>query len=384
MRNSTRWIAILLIAIILCGCGKKEPVAVTAPAVPEDTVIATVNGEKLMASDFEPYRQQYLESYSAMGLSLSDQDALAYIDDAALTACIQDLLFHQDILAQGCYEFDEATLKWLQDSGEQAYEEALLNVEDYLRTTLDQGADTDLSEAAKTYAAAMGVSAEDYIQVFFNQFAITNYNTWLMKDDEITDADVMSAYEADVEASKERFANDVNAFEKAIEANEAVWYQPEGYRSILQILLRAEGSSDEERLASVATTISRIYERLNAGESFTALIREYGSDANFDSDDFLATGYSVHKDSVVWEDAFIQASFADELNVPGTWSQTPFVSDAGVHILYYLKDNPGGPVELTDGLKDAITYTLYQERLDVRYAQRLEELSSAAEVVYSK
>lgn len=382
MRNTIRLLSILLAIVFLCGCSKKQAAVNTAPATePLDAVVAVVNGEEILNADYIPYRQQYLNNY-LNAENAADDTAIAYLEDAALTACIQDILIQQDMYAHNCFTFDEATTAWLQEAGTAAYEAALLDVQDYLRSTLDLKEGSDLVEAAKAYAEGAGVTAQDYIDVYSNEYAYSTYCAWLMEECPITDADIEEIYNANVADGKARFESDVVAYETAIAANEGIWYQPSGYRSILQILLKANGETEEEKLASVQDVLDNIYTRLENGEDFTNLIAEFGSDANFQDAQFLETGYSVHPDSIIWDDAFIAAAFSEDLSAPGTWSTTPLVSDSGVHILYYLKDAEGGPVALTDDIREALSYNLYQRRLTQRQAERLEELSAAAEVTY--
>ena len=123
-----------------------------------------------------------------------------------------------------------------------------------------------------------------------------------------------------------------------------------------------------------------IGERLNAGESFQTLMAEYNTDAAFDDADFLTVGYQVHRDSIVWDERFVSAAFSERMAQPGCWSD-PIVSDAGVHILYYLCDSKSGAIEMTDAIHDALSYTLYQEMCSEALSARLNELSDSAEVV---
>lgn len=95
-----------------------------------------------------------------------------------------------------------------------------------------------------------------------------------------------------------------------------MWYKPDGYRSILQILLPAEGDTDEARLESVQATVDAIDERLNAGESFQTLMAEYNTDVAFYDADFLTVGYQVHRDSVVWDEKFVAAAFSERMAQP--------------------------------------------------------------------
>ena len=341
--------------------------------------ILDINGEELRYSTYVTYLTQYQQLLSG-AYDETDETQAAYIEDLALTTAIQDMLIEQDMRAKGCYDFDEETENWIQAQGQTAYETALTNVGETLRAELGYSDEEDMSSFALSYAKALGVTAEDYIAVYRKQRAMVNYYTVLLGDNPVTEDAIQSAYETNVAASKERFEGDAAAFETALYSGKEVWYKPEGYRSILQILLPAEGDTDEARLESVQATVDAIDERLNAGESFQTLMAEYNTDVAFYDADFLTVGYQVHRDSVVWDEKFVAAAFSERMAQPGCWSD-PIVSDAGVHILYYLCDSKSGAIEMTDAIHDALSYTLYQDMCSGALSARLNELSDSAEVV---
>ena len=366
-----RLTALLLSLLLLFSCALAEST--------DDKLMATVNGEELRYSAYVTYLTQYQQLLSG-AYDETDETQAAYIEDLALTTAIQDMLIEQDMRAKGCYDFDEETENWIQAQGQTAYETALTNVGETLRAELGYSDEEDMSSFALSYAKALGVTVEDYIAVYRKQRAMVNYYTVLLGDNPVTEDAIQSAYETNVAASKERFEGDAAAFETALYSGEEVWYKPDGYRSILQILLPAEGDTDEARLESVQATVDAIGERLNAGESFQTLMAEYNTDTAFDDADFLTVGYQVHRDSVVWDEKFVAAAFSERMAQPGCWSD-PIVSDAGVHILYYLCDSKSGAIEMTDAIHDALSYTLYQEMCSEALSARLNELSDSAKVV---
>ena len=250
---------------------------------------------------------------------------------------------------------------------------------DSMRTA--ESTDDELMVYALAYAESLGVTEETYVDFYRTQFAAVNYHSWLIRDNPVTDADVDSAYAKRVENSKALYENDAAAFENAVSSGNEVWYYPAGYRNVLQILLPAEGESEEEKLAYTKDTVAEIYARLENGEAFETLIREYGTDAAFQDESFFDVGYQVHGDSVVWEDAFIAAAFSADMAQPGCWSQ-PFASDLGVHILYYLSDAASGPIELDDTLREALSSLVYTQRYTEAQSLRVDELAAAAEVVF--
>ena len=330
-----------------------------AAAETTDYVIVTVNGEDLMYSEYAPIESAYLYQYEVAGVDLSDPATYAYLQDLALTYAIEQMLVRQDMVAQGCYEFDAETEAWFAEAGKAAYQAALQDVMNSMRTP--ETSDDELMVYALAYAQSLGVTEETYVDFYRDQYASTQYYAWLIRDNPVTDADVKAAYDERVTASKTLYGSDIAAFETAMSNGAEVWYKPAGYRSILQILLPAQGDTAEAMLQSVQPTVDEIYTRLENGESFQALIAEYGTDANFTDEAFLTTGYQVHRDSIIWEDVFVAAAFSEEMAQPGCVSQ-PFTSNLGVHILFYLGDSASGPIELTEDVHDMLAYTIYTER----------------------
>lgn len=382
---------LLALCCVLTGCQKAaDPVAATeaptaAPtAQAEETaepvaIVATVNGEDLLFSDYTAIESAYLYQYEVAGVDLTDPETYAYLQDLALTYAIEQMLVKQDMRAQGCYDFDAETENWFLETGKAAYAQALQDVIDAMRTA--ETNEDELMVYALAYAQSLNVTEQTYIDFYRNQYAAARYYEWLTRDNPVTDEDVQSAYEARVADSKALYEHDVAAFEAAMSSSSEVWYKPAGYRSVLQILLPAQGDTAEAKLQSVQSTVDEINARLERGDSFQALIAEYGADTSFTDEAFLAVGYQVHRDSVQWADEFVAAAFSAEMTQPGSVS-LPFASDLGVHILYYLCDSASGPIELTAELRDALSYTIYTERYTAAQAQRINELAAAAEIVF--
>lgn len=347
----------------------------------QEAIIVTVNGEDLPYSEYINIESAYLYQYESAGVDLTDAATYAYLQDLALSYAIEQLLVKQDMQAQGCYNFDAETEAWFQEQGAAAYEQALLDVEDMMREALSLLPEDDARVYALAYAENLGVNEQTYVDFYRTQYASEKYHEWLIRDNPITDEDVQSTYQQRVEESKALYANDVAAFETAAATGAEVWYTPAGYRSVLQILLPAEGATAEEKLANVQSTVDAIVTHLESGEAFETLIREYGADTAFNDEAFFSAGYQVHQESIIWEDAFVAAAFSPEMAQPGCWSK-PFASDLGVHILYYLNDAVSGPVALTEEIADALSYLIYAERYTAAQTERINELVDAAEIVF--
>lgn len=86
-------------------------------------------------------------------------------------------------------------------------------------------------------------------------------------------------------------------------------------------------------------------------------------------------------DSVNWVIPFRDAAFTVD-NIGDITA--PVVTDYGVHILQYVADVPGGPVELTDAMRTSFKATLLANAQDDAYYTAIEEWVVAANVVYSE
>ena len=134
-------------------------------------------------------------------------------------------------------------------------------------------------------------------------------------------------------------------------------------------------------LDSVQDKVNEIKAKLEAGAVFEDLILEYGTDPGMQDEETRNSGYAVHADSVMWDPDFTAGAM--KLEKVGDVSE-PVPGQSGVHILHYLRDIPGGAVELTDELKAELREALENEK----YNTAIDELTSAwydeAEIVWTE
>ncbi|GHU68940.1 hypothetical protein FACS1894184_12020 [Clostridia bacterium] len=112
-------------------------------------------------------------------------------------------------------------------------------------------------------------------------------------------------------------------------------------------------------ITALEPTIQEIRDKLAAGESFGALIEQYGIDPGMKGEPAKTEGYAVHAKSILYDDAFQQGAMA--LQKVGDVGE-PILSSFGVHILEYTRDIPEGVVELTDTLKEDFRAELIVEK----------------------
>ena len=135
-------------------------------------------------------------------------------------------------------------------------------------------------------------------------------------------------------------------------------------------------------LDSIKDKTDDIYKRLAAGESFAALVAEYGEDPGMQQEPYKTEGYSVHKDFEGFIQEFTQGAFAAELVKVGDYGQ-PIVGSYGVHILCYNRDVPSGPKELTEERKGLLLEEMKQARDNEIIEAAIKEWESAAVITYT-
>lgn len=372
MKKACVWL-LFLMTLLMPASGMGEDAA--------QDVAMWINGEAVYQSQINAVVASVVQNVEQLGLDTSGEEMLSAITEVARQQVIENRLLSQDMTAQGMYEFTQEDESAVASAVQETMDAMLADYTAYY-ASLDQETETTAEQQAQAAMEAAGYTEDFFDSYYRNVLASERYEAWLVRDDDdISDEMVETAYQQRTAEGESLYAQDVAAFETALAAGQEIWYRPSGYRAILQIMLPAEGETDEEKLESVRETTQEIYARLEAGETFESLLSEYGEDAAFDDPAFLETGYQVHPDSVLWEEAFVQSAFSQELAEPGDVSQ-PCVLGDNVCILYYLKDVEGGAAKLTDDLREALRADLYAQLIDDRLEERLNELEAEAEIVY--
>ncbi len=255
--------------------------------------------------------------------------------------------------------------------------------------SLAQDGDTEEDTAAHRAQAQRdfeeaGLYVDQYVTDMIAQDAFEIYRGQIEID--VTDEDVDARYMEYIEEEKAFFQGDVPKYEAYQRYGYTLYWQPEGYRGIIHILISADedalsaykaATDDESRqaaaeqvIASVQDTLDEIYGALEAGEEFTSLIEKYNIDPGMTNEETLKNGYAVHKDGTTYMSEFTQGSFSEEMQQVGDVSK-PVVTSYGVHILYYLRDIPEGAKELTEEFAQELRDELKSAQLTEIISERL-------------
>lgn len=365
MKKSARLCACLLALALLMG--------MTAFAAEgDDPVLFTFNGT-------EVYQSEVIRRAAAYGQAQLISSDTAY-DEAIEYMIVNQLVPEARAAELGLDQFTDAELAEINAEAAEYYEQQLDAYVEGMGANLSDSEKEGFREELRAYWNEMGTTVESAQETHrFNKVKARLLDTM---DVEISDEEIAQVYEEQVQKDEDFFKDNILAYEYFTEyLNSDVWYVPEGYRGVLQILLYADealcdayedavsaGEGVEEAaqaiIASKQSAIDAIYARLDAGEDFVSVMLDYTQDPGMD-DDRIASGYPVHVKSTVWGKEFATGAFSEEMQQVGDVSQ-PIASKYGVHILYYLRDIPGGRIAMDERIRESITtYLTNQKRVEI-------------------
>ena len=399
------------------------------PELPLDTVLATVNGMDLTWEDVQEHLTNIIDTYSQQGVDFSKEENLTQARQIAMQYAIDYALLRQEAARLGLDQITEEDEASLATQNSELWEEAIST---YIQNNLNLSEEATDAEKEAARASAinfyesqgytMDSTLADARQALVYERTIAE----LCKDVEVTDEMIQAEFDTAVEADKDQYDGNIGMYEYMTQYyGQPSYYQPSGYRGVTHILLkvddallqnyldlsakleeqaeRVETGTDAEAtaapeateepvtqeqvdaaeaavIASVQPTVDEIMAKFQAGTEFLSLVDEYGTDPGMQSDPYRTEGYPVHQDSIIWDPAFIKGAFS--VDHVGEVSK-PVVGNNGVHLVYYLRDVPAGPVELTDEIKAELREQLVEAAENEAVGEAVEGLYNNAEIVYT-
>ena len=380
-----------------------------AEEVDDLAVVVTYDGEEITAAQARD--------------ALSNLIANGYVTDeseykTAIEYLLQDRILQGKIQELGLNQFTAEEEEALRADAEEQWAQAIESYVSYFLTEDTDEARAKAQEDAEAYYASYGFTKDALFDSVKSSASYDKLEEHILegKDYLPTEDEVRAVFEEYAAQDQANFEGNVYMYEVYQNYYGAQpWYKPEGYRGIIHILLSVEeelltayqdaqaayedsvtdeapeGSAElkdalekarDAVLASKQTEIDDIYARLANGEDFAALIAEYGEDPGMTDAARLADGYEVHRDSVIWDPAFTTGAFSEKMTQPGDTSD-PVIGSYGIHILHYVRDIPGGIVEMTDEISAEIEEFLENQNKTVYYTEALSAWTAEHEIVYN-
>lgn len=411
-----KWIAVCLsLALALTGLGAFAQET-------QQVVLATVNGEPIYQHEADQLIPALLD--------------YQYIQSAADYETAVDYLVQQKILGMKITEmqfdvFTDEEKTAFENEAQTEWDSALAEYVDYYLSEDTDEARATLTEQAVLFYETQGFSKQAIYNNMLLRAGAERMAEHLTGVYQPTELEIDEVFQSVGANYQQKYENNVQEYEFMTQYNgEESWYTPAGYRGVIHILLTvdqalldnysalqaayeeqqsmqdaesAQTDADAATAApstqdpqepvtiemvekakqdifdSIKETTDAIYARLAAGESFESLIAEYGQDPGMQDETMLSEGYSVHASSVLWDPAFTQGTFADNMLRVGDVS-SPVIGVYGVHIIKYLRDVPSGLI-MTDAIHDEIVSYLLSVKENEAFTQAYAEWEPAFEVV---
>lgn len=388
-----KWTALLLALVMVFTMA-------LAIAEEESADIAfTVNGESVSAA----LVMQYAEYQQANGYT----ETVDY--EQAIIGLTENMIVNQKIKEMGLDQFTEDEKNAFLLDAQAQWDAAIDEYVSYYLAEDTEEARAQAKQDAEAFYGAYGYSVE----VLYDDMLLNESFSRLIEymtstgDVTVTDEEVVQAFMEYARMDEEYFKGQVPTYEYYTQySGYQALYVPEGYRGITHILLQVdeelltqyqtlsaqleeEGATVTQEdvdaalqavLASRQEDIDAIYSRLENGESFEALIAEFGTDPGMQDAQYLAEGYQVHKESIVYDPVFTAAAFSEKMLKPGDVSD-PVVGSYGIHILCYLRDIPAGVVELTDDMKAQLYESMVMDKQNAVVMAQMEAWVAESVVV---
>lgn len=347
---------------------------------PELEIALTVNGDDISAA----LVMQYAEYQEANGYT----ETVDY--EQAINALIEIVLVNQKIKELGLDQYTEDEKAAFMLDAQLQWDTAISEYVSYYLTEDTEEARAQAKADAEAYYGAHGYSVEVLYDQMLNNESFNRLLEHMMAtgDVTVTDEEVRQAFMEYAQMDEMYFKGQIPTYEYYTQySGYQALYVPEGYRGVTHILLQVEeelltnyqnlaAQLEEEGttvtqadvdaalqavLASRQEDMDSIYARLENGESFETLIAEFGTDPGMQDARYLAEGYPVHKESIVYDPVFTAAAFSEKMVQVGDVSD-PVVGSYGIHILYYLRDLPAGVVEMTEDIRAQIYDSLLMDK----------------------
>ncbi len=239
MKKTMALVLLLVLSLVLSGCS----LVVKDPAVDARQVILDINGETVDKAAFtanynammnqEYQMQQMYQMYGMQAPEIVPEDVMNRAKDQT----IRDIIIRQKAAELKLNELTEDEEKELQTQVDSEWQSTLDQVKQYyFADTKLEG--EELDSAIEHQAEDLGISRELTEAGLRETFVSGKLEKDATKEVTVPEEDIKADFDAKVEANKASYEADPNAYGSAINGGQTVYFAPEGYRMVKQVLIK--------------------------------------------------------------------------------------------------------------------------------------------------
>ena len=404
--------------------------------------MATLNGENVTWADVELSYNSLVSQYSGY-YDMADPANVRLFRAVALDNTIIEKTMMQKAVEMGLSELSAEEVAEVEATVTTDWAAAIDNYLAYYYPDLTAESPAEEISAAEAEAAAYyadgGFDLETMTAEYKKYAVLDKVQAIMIQDAVVTDEELDALYQELVAADKELYEGDVAAY---MAYNSQVdmmayyaamygmendmdyaWYKPDGFRAVRHILLpidetlmntytdlqaryeeqQAPAEEGEEVdtteapvtleqvneakaaiFASVADKIEEINQKYLDGVDFDELIAEYGVDASGNPSDPGMVSNPYYEVCAASDSVYVAEFVEASMSIPEVGGiSAPYLSSFGIHIVKYLHDIPGGPVEMTVAQREAKRAELLYEKQNELYSAAIDEWMAAANLTYT-
>ncbi len=368
-------IAFALIA--LAGCSVRNP----------NPTVLKVGDIQVGMSKYYSLYSSYKQLYSAYGIyDVSTSEKLRVFQDNIFDMLVESYLALYWAKQDGVTLTEEEEAKAREDLEAQIEETLASYAEDVDESVTDEAAireaemklfKKDLREGGWTYKEYTGMLLESLRdEAIANKYLDGIYAERVS----VTDEDVKARYDELLAEQQEAYAADPTQYYTDYSnfhnsGGQQPLVAPAGYRTCKHILIKF---AEEGETKDVDAIVAEVQAKIDAGEDFDALIKEYNEDPGMESEPYATSGYLISEGIIdKYFEGFGAAAMALEKvgDVSG-----PVETEAGYHFIQYTADVSTEALPYDD-VKDEMKEAMINEAKSAVYQELLEQWSAGTEVV---
>ena len=395
----------VLAVLMVLGCASCK-LMVTDEQKDLQQVVASVNGVEITKADVMAVYHTYRYYYG-----LTDENELTDQYSSSRKTLLDNVyttLIEYELIQQYAGELTSVELtEEMKQAIEEEKQQTIASIESGATTVAQDLAKKDPQmdqEAARKKRIEerllyRGISTGEFEKARAYEVVIDAVRKALSAEYEPTEKAIENYYETYLSMQKTYTEGDLSYYDYY--TSESVnLYMPAGFRYVKNLLisipedvreeisaLRKEDKDEEadalrdQELAKLEEKAQQIYARIQNGESYEALLAEFGKDPGMKEGAANAeTGYRIYAGTSSYEENFKEAAMA--LENPGDIS-APVASDYGYYIIKYQGDSVAQEVPLEE-VKDKIREILIEEKSNEYYEEIYENWKRQAEILEYK